>query len=400
MRPSLPLILAAMLPSPVLAQSAPAPSSVAPPVMQRWAPALARDTDRVLFGDVWRRSGLSPRDRSLVTVSVLIATGKTAQLQGHLGRALDNGVRPSEVAGLVTHLAWYTGWPNAVSSLEVVDRVMRSRGIDPSAVRSEGALAGLPRNDEARARTVRETVAPTAPKLAELTNEALFADLWRRPDLAPRDRSLATIAALAAGGDADQLALHVALGIENGLSRADIAEAMTHIAFYAGWPKAMAAVAVLAKTNGTVEATAEPLVIVPPGRSPQRGPAERFTGTVTVTSPFRSNGDARIGGATVTFRPGARSNWHSHPLGQLLVVTDGEGRVQVEGGEVRVIRAGDTVWTAPDVRHWHGASPDRAMTHVAISESAAGRDVEWGEPVTDGVYRRSLGKRASDEPGS
>nr|WP_066779864.1 carboxymuconolactone decarboxylase family protein [Sphingomonas sp. CCH5-D11] len=387
MRSFLPLLLAAALPTSVLAQSAPPPRSVAPATMKRWAPALAGDTDRVLFGDVWRRAELSPRDRSMVTVSVLIATGRTAQLEGHLGRALDNGVRPSEVAGLVTHLAWYTGWPNAVSSLQVVDRVMGGRGVDPSAVQSDGTPVGLPSTDPARARGVSDTIAPTAPKLAQLTNDVLFADVWRRSDLAPRDRSLATIAALAANGDADQLAFHVTRGLENGLTRAEIAEAMTHLAFYAGWPKAMAAIAVLAKTNGAREAVAEPLVIVPPGGSPQKGPAERFTGTVTVTSPFRSSGDARLGGATVTFRPGARSNWHSHPLGQLLVVTDGEGRIQVEGGDMRAIRAGDTVWTAPNVRHWHGASPDRAMTHVAISENMAGQDVSWGEPVTEAQYR-------------
>jgi len=175
MRLPLLLLLTATFAPSALAQSA-TPRSVAPPAMQRWAPGLAQDTDRVLFGDVWRRTELSPRDRSLVTVSVLIATGKTAQLEGHLGRALDNGLRPSEIAGLVTHLAWYTGWPNAVSSLQVVDQVMRRRGIDPATVRSAGIPVGLPSTDPARAQMVRDTVAPIAPKLAELTNDVLFAD--------------------------------------------------------------------------------------------------------------------------------------------------------------------------------------------------------------------------------
>ena len=212
-------------------------------------------------------------------------------------------------------------------------------------------------------------------------------DLWRRSDLTPRDRSLATIAALAAGGDADQLAFHVARGVENGLSRAQIAEAMTHLAFYAGWPKAMAAVGVLSKASPTREASANPLAITPPGQSPQKGSSDRFTGIVTVTSSFRGSGDARLGGATVAFTPGARSNWHTHPRGQLLFVTDGVGLVQNEGGPVRTIRKGDTIWTAPGVKHWHGASPEAGMTHLAVSESVAGENVVWLEPVSEAAYR-------------
>ena len=100
------------------------------PLQQRIAPGLATLTDDVLFGDVWRRPELSPRDRSLVTISVLIATGKPAQLAGHLGRALDNGVRPSEASGLLAHLAMYCGWPSAVSALEVYEQVYTARKVD------------------------------------------------------------------------------------------------------------------------------------------------------------------------------------------------------------------------------------------------------------------------------
>src|SRR4029079_16826881 len=116
-------------------QSAPRPSG---PVQQRIAPGLAALTDDVLFGDVWRRPELSPRDRSLVTVSVLIATGKPAQLTGHLGRALDNGVQPSEASGLLAHLAIYCGWPNAVSALDVYDQVYTARKVDTAALRALG----------------------------------------------------------------------------------------------------------------------------------------------------------------------------------------------------------------------------------------------------------------------
>lgn len=368
--------------------------SVAPPAMQAVAPGLAEYTDTVLFGDVWRRPDLSPRDRSLVTVAALIATGKTAQLEGHTGRALDNGVRPIEISGVVTHLAFYSGWPNAVSSIEVIDRVFRKRGIDTAAFRVPATLLPLPASDAARTRMVEETVAPTAPKLADLTNKVLFADLWRRPDLAPRDRSLVTIAALVASGDADQLAFHITHGLDNGLTQAQISEAITHLAFYVGWPRAMAAVQVARKTfaseQGAKLGQATPPVIMTPARSnPSRGPANRFTGIVTVDTSFKATGDARLGGGRVTFQPGARSNWHTHPLGQLLIVTQGRGLVQDANGPVRVMRIGDVVWTAPGVKHWHGAAPDSMLSHFAVSEAADGASVEWMDPVTDAQYRQT-----------
>ncbi len=392
-RLSLASAMIVVLANPAGAQEA-KPPSVAPPLMQRWTPALAGYTDQVLFGDVWRRPELAPRDRSLVTVAALIATGKTAQLEGHLGRALDNGVRPSEIAGLVTHLAFYSGWPSAVSSLEVVDRVFQARGIQPATVRASGAPRPVlePASEAARKALVAQSVAPTAPKLATITNNVLFADLWLRQDLAPRDRSLVTIAALAASGDADQLTFHIQRGIENGLTFEQVSEALTHLAFYAGWPKAMAAVAVAAKatTDRSVASTSnQALKVIPPAAEPKQGPASNFTGRVTVTSPFKGTGGARLSGGTVSFQPGARSNWHTHPLGQLLVVTEGEGLVQTEGGQVRRIRRGDTVWTAPGAKHWHGASASSGMTHVAISESAPGQNVAWLEPVSDAVYRQS-----------
>lgn len=113
------------------------------------------------------------------------------------------------------------------------------------------------------------------------------------------------------------------------------------------------------------------------------GPADYFTGTVRIDAPFQGTEPARVGGATVTFEPGARTAWHQHPLGQLLIVTGGVGRVQREGEPVATIRPGDTVWIEPNERHWHGASPETAMTHIAIAEALDGKVVDWQEKVTD-----------------
>ena len=117
------------------------------------------------------------------------------------------------------------------------------------------------------------------------------------------------------------------------------------------------------------------------------GAAENFTGAVRVDSRFKGSGEARISGATVTFEPGARTAWHTHPLGQTLIVTAGVGRVQHWDGPVQEIRPGDTVWIPPGVKHWHGASTTVWMSHIAFSEALDGKTVEWMEQVSDEQYR-------------
>lgn len=125
--------------------------------------------------------------------------------------------------------------------------------------------------------------------------------------------------------------------------------------------------------------------ITAPGATPSvQGSADYFTGGVRVDSPFSGSGN--LSAATVTFEPGARTAWHTHPLGQTLLVTAGSGLVCRWGGEVQAIRPGDTVRIAPGEKHWHGASPGCAMTHIAICEMKDGQGVEWMEPVSDDDY--------------
>lgn len=123
------------------------------------------------------------------------------------------------------------------------------------------------------------------------------------------------------------------------------------------------------------------------------GPAAWFTGKVRIDSSFQASKPARTGGATVTFEPGARTAWHTHPLGQTLIVTQGKGRVQEWGKAIREIRPGDIVWIPEDVKHWHGATPGTAMTHIAIAESLDGSPVTWMEQVTDAQYQGRDGTR-------
>jgi quercetin dioxygenase-like cupin family protein len=123
-------------------------------------------------------------------------------------------------------------------------------------------------------------------------------------------------------------------------------------------------------------------------QSSRKGPAEDFTGTVRVDPLFEAPDPARVAGASVTFEPGARTAWHTHPLGQTLIVTSGLGWVQREGGPVEEIRQGDVIWFSPAEKHWHGATPTTAMTHTAIQERLDGKVVDWMEQVSDAQYRK------------
>jgi 4-carboxymuconolactone decarboxylase len=156
----------------------------------------------------------------------------------------------TRASGLLAHLAIYCGWPNAVSALDVYDQVYTARKVDTAALRAVGPRLPPPASDAARARAVNDELETVAPKFVQLTNDVVFDNLWRRSDLTLRDRSLVTIAALAAMGDDDQLDFYLRRGLESGLTRAQITEALTHLGFYAGWAKATKAMTAVTRTLG------------------------------------------------------------------------------------------------------------------------------------------------------
>ncbi|ACT13940.1 MULTISPECIES: cupin domain-containing protein [Pectobacterium] len=134
----------------------------------------------------------------------------------------------------------------------------------------------------------------------------------------------------------------------------------------------------------------EKLKITRSGSLPsQPGPESYFSGNVRIDAPFQSTAPARVGGATVTFEPGAHTAWHTHPLGQTLIVTQGRGWLQEWGGEVQEINQGDIVWIPEGIKHWHGATAQTAMTHIAIAESLNGSPVDWLEKVSDEQYGKA-----------
>jgi 4-carboxymuconolactone decarboxylase len=210
------------------------------------APALEKYTQHRLLGEVWKRPGLSARDRSIVTVAVLVARNHTVEMPYYVNLALDNGVKPAEISELITHLAYYAGWGNAMSAVSVVKEVYSKRGIRADQLPSASPKP-LPLDEAAeaqRAKMVADQFGAVSPGVVQYTTDALFRDLWLRPDLAPRDRSLVTVSALIASGQVAQIPYHLNRAMDNGLTRAQASEALTHLAFYAGWPNVFSALPV------------------------------------------------------------------------------------------------------------------------------------------------------------
>ena len=238
----------------------------------------------------------------------------------------------------------------------------------------------------------RDQLGDFAPKFAELNDDVLFGEIWSRTDkLSLRDRSLVTITSLISQGITDNsLTFHLQSAKNNGISRTEISEIITHIGFYAGWPKAWAAFRlakeVWAKDTTGVDAKAafQREMIFPIGE-PNTAYAQYFTGN-SYLAPISHE---QVNISNVTFEPGCRNNWHSHTGGQLLICTAGRGFYQEKGKPARELHPGDVVEIAPNVIHWHGAAPDSWFSHLAVECNSGTNKNTWLEPVNDAEYAKA-----------
>jgi 4-carboxymuconolactone decarboxylase len=214
--------------------------------LQMIAPGLQKYTQATLLGDVWKRPGLSPRDRGIVTLAALIARNQTTEMKFYLNLALDNGVKPREISEIITHLAFYSGWGNAKAAAEVAKSVFGERKIRayelPAA--SPSPLPLDEASEAQRATRNQQLFGAYFPGVLQYTTDILFRDLWLRPDLAPRDRSLVTVSALIASSQVAQMPYHLNRAMDNGLTQTEAAEVLSHLAFYVGWPNVFSALPV------------------------------------------------------------------------------------------------------------------------------------------------------------
>ena len=238
----------------------------------------------------------------------------------------------------------------------------------------------------------RDSLGEFAPKFAELNDDILFGEVWSmEKELSARDRSLITVTALLAQGLCDSsFEYHIKAAKENGITRSEIAEIITHAAFYAGWPKAWAAFRlaknVWTEAEGESEKQKHENSMPFPIGEPNTGFSKYFTGQSYLAPVSKS----QIGIFNVTFEPGCRNNWHIHNAeeggGQILICVAGKGYYQEWGKKAQILLPGDTVNIAPGVKHWHGPAKDSWFSHLAIEIPGKNPSTEWLEPVTDYEY--------------
>ena len=240
----------------------------------------------------------------------------------------------------------------------------------------------------------RDALGKFAPQFAQLNDDVLFGQVWSREDkLSLRDRSLVTVVALMAQGLVDSsFQYHLTTARQNGITRREIAEILTHAAFYAGWPKAWAAFRmareVWGEEDGEDERSAHQREIVFPIGAPNDSFAQYFVGR-SYLQPLAAG---PVGVYNVTFEPGCRNNWHIHCAekggGQLLVCVAGRGWYQAWGEEARALHPGDVVSIPAGVKHWHGAARDSWFSHLALEVPGEHCSNQWLEAVSDGEYEK------------
>lgn len=211
--------------------------------IQAVSPALATYTQNSISDDLWKRLGLSARDRSIVTFSALIARIQTIGMLPYFNIALDSDVKASELSEIVTHPAFYSGWSNALSAVPSLKAIFAQCGIGADQLPGV-SLQLLPLDEAAeaqRAAAVEQNFGAVARGVVQYTTDLLFRDLLLRPALAPRDRSLVTVSALIASGQVAHITYHLNRATDNGLTQAQASEVLTHLAFYAGWPNVFSA---------------------------------------------------------------------------------------------------------------------------------------------------------------
>lgn len=332
----------------------------------------------------YAQTALDAKQKSIVTISAFTANGETVLLKRELNRGLDAGLTINEIKEVLYQIYAYAGFPrslNAITTFQAVLLERQKKGINDTPGKESVSLPSGKSKYEIGTENLTRLAGSSmaagsefAPTIERFLKEHLFADIFGRDNLDWKTRELATISALASLQKAEnQLRSHMAVGMRNGLTAEQLRETVSLITEKIGKTAGDSAAAVLQKMLGTN--VAAPAHIQP---------TPNMTGNVSVQRMEVGNTVLNVSVAAVNFAPGARSYWHSHEDGQILIVTQGCGYYQEKGKPSRLIKAGETIICPPNVSHWHGASSSLSMTHTSIT-SRNGR-VNWMQPVTEQEY--------------
>jgi len=384
-----------------------------------------------------KNEGLNAKQEKIVVIAAFTANGDLQKLKAALNEGLDVGLTINEIKEILVQMYAYAGFPRSLNGISTFLGVLEGReqkgikdelGKEPSPMPANKSSIELGTEVQTCLRggvPVSGAIFTFAPAIDKFLKGHLFGDIFGRDVLDFQSREIATIAALASmEGVNSQLQAHFDIGFNTGLTEAQMRSLISLLEAKVGKKEADNANDLLGKvlSNRQAEQSATPCLSIestmkhakqargasgsgaspaPSGEGSQRisitrsgsqpsskGSAEYFTGSVRIDPLFKANDPLCVSGAYVTFEPGARTAWHTHPFGQILIVTGGSGWVQQWGGPIEEIRQGDVVRIPPGLKHWHGATATTGMTHIALQEQLDGKAADWMEKVRDEQYRR------------
>lgn len=345
---------------------------------------------------------LSTKQKSIIPIAAHTATGDIQKLEFALNKGLDSGLTINEIKEIFVHSYAYAGFPRALNGINTFMSVLDKRtkqGIKDVVGREATAVpANFDSNSyghKTRNYLVgRDMSNPTGgyqvfvPTIDKFLVEHLFGDIFYRDTLNYQEHQLVTISILSAmKGTEPQLRSHLGVSMNVGLSKEQLEEFVEVLKVEVSKESAYRALENLNNLLGIKSPLKQNEDIeVIKNKGNVKASKNNFTGDVTVESMFATDSSSNYQGGTVNFEAGARTAWHTHPLGQTLIVISGHGLVQAEGKAIQEISVGDVVWIPANTKHWHGASLDSPMSHVAISSPENNSTVTWGEQVSDKQY--------------
>lgn len=357
-------------------------------------PKTGNDTEmmailqKYIFGEVFTVGNLDLKTREMITVTSLAVQQTLPQLKAHINAALNVGVTPVELRETIYQCAPFIGFPKTLNALNVLNEVFNERGIktplenQTTVEENERFSKGHAIQNPLYGDEIKQAMSGLPDNMGEdaarFLTEVCFGDFYTRNGLDVKTRELLVLSILVTTGDNYTLKSHIKGNIKAGNSIETIAAVIIQCMPYTGFPNALQALKVLKEADKLEQ----------PFNQGEVNPYNKFFTGITYLNMLSVNDstwNSSIG--NVTFEPKARTNWHKHSGGQILLVTAGEGRYQERGKTVQILKKGDVVKIPPNVEHWHGAGPEGMFSHISIETNLPDNQTTWLEPVTDKEYK-------------
>lgn len=362
-----------------------------------WNPNVGNDPEmmsilqKYIFGEVFAIGKLNNKTREMLTVTTLVTQQTLPQLKAHINALLNTGATPNEVREIIYQCAPFIGFPKTLNAISVMNEVFSERNIklplENSSTTNEsnrcekGLKIQQPLYGDEIKKSLEGLPDNLGDKVARLLSEVCFGDFYTRKGLDLKTRELLVLAILVTDGNEDTLKSHIKGNLKAGNTKEDVAAAIIQCMPYIGFSKTFKALYIFKDVIGE-NAMQQPF------NQGEINPYNKFfTGTTYLNMLVTKDEMWNSSIGNVTFEKGARTNWHKHSGGQILLVTAGEGRYQEKDKNIQVLKAGDVVKIPKDVIHWHGASPDSDFAHISIETNIPNNQTTWLEPVSDSEYK-------------